>query len=347
MKKIVHIDSGLGNQMLSFCEYLALRSVNPNDDCYVETLIYELPESHEFISQWNGYELYSVFGIDVPNVKSLFTDHEWKEIKQEILASRFWDHNWNYPVYFTEIFRKYGLNLHNVRGNFEENNLIANNRDTTKGLRSTYIWTYLKHLKQVALRDKERFSLADEANVFYSEEKDIFTGQRLTLKYFGSGIERIEKEVREVFRFPTISDNKNEELLNHIRQTHSVAIHIRRGDMLNGNFYCYKNGYFKRAVKYIKSKVSEPVFFIFCASDTVDWAKDNFMTLGLKPHSDKVVFADWNKDVNSWKDMYLMSQCQHNIITNSSFGWWSSWLNENPNKITCSPDSRIITTHFF
>ena len=36
--KIVHIESGLGNQMLSYGEYLVLRKLHPNEYIYIEYL---------------------------------------------------------------------------------------------------------------------------------------------------------------------------------------------------------------------------------------------------------------------------------------------------------------------
>lgn len=347
--KVIHIESGLGNQMLSYCEYLAMKKVNPNDDIFIENIIYDIPECNEIICQWHGYELERIFGIKAPNLKEYFPEESWEQIMVDIRKSEFWLHNWNYPVYFTEAFNNAGLKITNIRGNFEASGKHVaydmNRKSTFKDkIREKDWYIYLHYQKRrlngCLLRNKVDFS----QKLFIFSVDNLFTGQQLLFKNVNSGIEHIAEEIRNAFQFPDFQDKRNIDTLKLIQSCNSVAIHARRGDMLGVNYPYYRFGYFKRAVNYIRKNVSNPVFFIFCDPGSVEWARTNENILGLYFDKDLVHFIDWNKGSESYRDMQLMSQCKHQIITDSSFGWWGAWLNKYPNKITISPNYLINTT---
>lgn len=347
--KIVHIESGLGNQMLSYCEYLALKKANPDEDIYIENLIYDIPYCNDYIKQWNGYELERIFGISAANIKEVFSDAQWERIMDSIIQSRFWvleEHNWNYPVYFTNAFKTEGLDVINGLGDFEQAAKMQKNVPRKDSL-SYRLQHSLAYYKLQAWKRRRPCKLPENLTdvLFMQSDENIFAGQRLLFKKKGTGIERIEQEIRQSFVFPEINDSKNLECLKSIEGCNSVALHARRGDMLGSNQVYYASGYFKRAVSFIRKHVPDPHFFIFCDPGSVLWAMENPGILGLNPRKDPIYFVDWNKGEESFRDMQLMAACKHQIITNSSFGWWGAWLNTNPDKITISPEYTINTTH--
>ena len=346
--KIVHIESGLGNQMLSYCEYLALKMMNPNDNIFIETIVYDIPECNETIKQWNGYELNMIFGITAPNLKDYISKDKWDQIMNEIRASHFWDRNWNYPVWFTKAFNKAGLNVINIRGDFEQSGYGYNinmkkpeHRTVRKALVNTYIGNCLKTVYR-QLNSKKQLRKTYQANkIFLKTEDNIFTGQFLAFKNKGNKIEIIEDLIRKTFIFPVFQDSQNIRMAELLQSVNSVFIHARRGDMLGCNGYCYKFGYFKKAVKYIKLHVKAPVFVFFCDPGSIEWCKQNANIFSIDFNRDEVYFVDWNKGNQSFRDMQLMSYCKHGVITNSSFGWWGTYLIQNKDKITISPAQEI------
>jgi len=124
------------------------------------------------------------------------------------------------------------------------------------------------------------------------------------------------------------------EMIDRIRSTKSVCIHVRRGD-----FYTNPSAktvhavdltdYYTRSVQMMKGKVKDPHFYIF--SDEPEWVRKN---LDLGQNSTVV---DINTVDEPEQDLRVMSECQNFIIANSSFSWWGAWLSSNEDKTVIAP----------
>lgn len=121
-----------------------------------------------------------------------------------------------------------------------------------------------------------------------------------------------------------ILNDKNQSVLNQIKTTNSVSIHIRRGDYLTPeNLKLFgdicSTSYYNDAIQYFKTEIKDPVFFVF--SNDIQWAKDNL-------HIENAVYVDWNTGNDSIYDMFLMSKTKGNIIANSTFSFWGAYINK-------------------
>lgn len=347
--RVVHMDSGLGNQMLDYAEYMAIRKQNPDGECYLENLIYELPQKEGMFSIWNGYELERIFGIQSPNIKQLFDDEAWKRILEKVEKSEFWKDNWNYAPYITQALQEEGLYLVNMRESRKVKNLTLKNnaRLLLTAFFQTRIGYHIKRYLRLILAKKMIEKANCSYNVFRKYPQNVYIGHSFAFKYKGFGIERIDSEIRKVFTFPEIVDERNLKMLETIHNCNAVSIHARRSDLLFLNGYCYKYGFFKRSVRYIKRHVENPVFIFFTDEKSTGWCEKNEKIFGLDSKKDNVYYVNWNSGEESFRDMQLMAECKHNIFTESTFGFWGAYLNNYPGKITCAPDPLILATNTF
>lgn len=94
--------------------------------------------------------------------------------------------------------------------------------------------------------------------------------------------------------------------------------------------------YYNKAIEIMESKIPNIKFVVFTQEQ--EWAKAH-----IKSKS-PLVFATFKEgELSAVADMYLMTQCDHAIISNSTFYWWGAWLqNTNPNEhIVISPNNFI------
>lgn len=105
----------------------------------------------------------------------------------------------------------------------------------------------------------------------------------------------------------------------------TCSIHIRRGDYLSIKSHNVCDiVYYNKCIENMQA-IGIDKFLVF--SDDINWCKSNFKDGNFH-------FIEGNNPI---EDLFTMSFCKHNIIANSSFSWWGSWLNKNPNKIVYAP----------
>lgn len=173
----------------------------------------------------------------------------------------------------------------------------------------------------------------DYSAIVYLPEFEELHGNVILHGHFQneSYFKQYEDIIRKDFTFKQPLKRENLRISQLMKESNSVAIHIRRGDYItDGNFALCSKEYYQEAMDQIKQKIENPIFFVF--SQDFDWINEN-----LTFDKQQVHFIDWNKGKDSYIDMQLMSLCKHNIIANSSFSWWAAWLNNNPVKMVFAP----------
>ncbi len=156
-------------------------------------------------------------------------------------------------------------------------------------------------------------------------------------KYF----HEVEKKVLDLFSFDSlILDEANQNMLNEIRSSSSsIAVHVRRGDYVNLGLCSLSPSYYLAAIKKILSVDEYSDAKIFFFSDDINWVELNI--LPEIEFSNECVLVNINGNDSGHLDLLLISSCQHQVASNSSFGYWGGLLNRNPNKMVVLPSQWI------
>jgi hypothetical protein len=123
-------------------------------------------------------------------------------------------------------------------------------------------------------------------------------------------------------------------LLPQVLVQNTVAVHVRRGDYAENPRTNAFHGvcpieYYRDAVNRIAQQFLTPSFFVF--SDDPDWVRNHLKL-------DQPTTIVWHDGgCSPLQDIWLMRQCSHHIIANSSFSWWGAWLCQYGNKVVIAP----------
>ena len=104
-----------------------------------------------------------------------------------------------------------------------------------------------------------------------------------------------------------------------------AAIHVRRGDYirLSHTYNVLNMDYYAKAMLYLANYgVREYLVF----SNDAEWCRESFKGNQFTHIKD-----------DQYTELYLMSQCAHQIIANSTYSWWGAYLNNKPNRQIVAP----------
>jgi len=182
----------------------------------------------------------------------------------------------------------------------------------------------------------------------------VLFGYFQSYKYF-------DKEAVQIIKYMKINEKKQsmKNLLNtKYKDKQVISLHFRLGDYKSLTHHYTPLGieYYTNSLQYILhsstlstsstsstslpentlSTLSDYVVLYFCEdNDLVDVEAS---VESLRSHFPSICFERAPNNLEDWQSMLLMSCCNYNVIANSTFSWWSAYLNMNPKKIICYPD---------
>lgn len=100
-----------------------------------------------------------------------------------------------------------------------------------------------------------------------------------------------------------------------ITSPNTLSLHVRRTDYLkiSNTLPTIDKSYFDEAIRQYGDYSK-----LFVFSDDIGWVKGHFQYPNMIPV----------ETLKTHEELWLMSLCHGNIISNSSFSWWGAWLNK-------------------
>lgn len=141
----------------------------------------------------------------------------------------------------------------------------------------------------------------------------------------------IRQQLQQDLVMSAPEDRANLAIAEQIEFTESVALHVRwfdAGDMTYSSNL--SQAYYAAALAQLLAKIPSAHFFVF-SDRPVDAAT---LLSPLMAGRLFTVVAHNADNGNAEADFWLMRQCRHFIIGNSTFAWWAAWLGEQERKCT-------------
>ncbi len=298
---LVRFSGGLGNQMFQFAMYEKLKKEYPDMEVRGDLSFYTLEQVH------NGFELERVFSV----------------IKKGYLQKATWRDHWTCR-------RELPVPCGGRAGKVLETPVAWMNARTRNGATAHHIERieeepYIMRLS-AAEKSKRRAECLEKLNNLDASKHYYVDGYWQDEAYFTDTFQTVIDELQftQLHHYPKVT-----KLAQTMQNQESVSVHLRCGDYLNSDYDVLNAEYYRKALEHLRTLTTIEQVYVF--SDDVEKAK------GFLAESINAVFVEGHQGNEDWLDMYLMSQCKHHVLANSSFSTWAAYIGNTESSITIYP----------
>jgi len=160
----------------------------------------------------------------------------------------------------------------------------------------------------------------------------ILNGYFQSHKYF-------ETNYKEICKLLQIGECRKrvKDLFFQENSNNTISLHFRIGDYKNAHAHhpVMTDEYYINAIKHIVTNNEKWNIYYSCENEDDEIVSMRISIIGRQ--FSNIRFIKINSCVKDWEQMLLMSLCHHNIIANSTFSWWSAYMNDHIDKIVVYP----------
>jgi hypothetical protein len=143
-----------------------------------------------------------------------------------------------------------------------------------------------------------------------------------------------EAVIREELQLKCEPDGKERLLASEMADCDSIAVHFRTLAGAGNDtrpIMRLPHSYYQSCFSELRQRVRDPHLYCF-ADAALEIGPE--LTAGI-PYT---VISHDLPDEHACNDLWLMTQCKHHVIANSTFSWWGAWLGRHPHKIVMAPE---------
>jgi hypothetical protein len=211
------------------------------------------------------------------------------------------------------------------------------------------IFTTENPANNITNEDISKFKVYQEPDFIYNSIPD-FGNNNVCLNGYFQSYKYFEMYKEQIISLMKLNDKK-EVVLNESKyskyfekkeNTNLISIHFRMGDYKQKRYYhpIMNYEYFESSLDYIVNNMSNSTstlvrILYFCEAEDNEYVKSKIYLLNMKyPDAE---FMKVDDSIEDYDQLLIMSLCNHNIMSNSSYSWWGSYFNSYDAKIVCYP----------